>query len=80
MCAPSGGDSAAFGRSCSSDADCACPAPTCLPAPLGYCSRMQCNEPENACPAEFTCFDITPFKEQYASILPNPDVTHVCVQ
>jgi len=75
---PAGGDSSVYGRACSSNDDCECPASVCL-TQLGYCSGTQCLEPGKECPEGGTCLDIAPFRERSSFDVPD-EVTHVCLQ
>lgn len=72
-CEPGEGSPASFGAACMSDDDCACPAPTCLPSPLSYCSRLSCQDDPSVCPAGFTCFNVPASLQQ-------DGVTHLCLR
>ena len=64
--APSETDSAtasapadSFGKACTTPSDCSGKSPVCAPAPLGYCTNLQCSPGEanaGVCPAGFMCF------------------------
>lgn len=48
-----------WGVACTAPEDCGGDSPVCAPAPLGYCTNIDCaaGEPNEAiCPAEWTCY------------------------
>jgi hypothetical protein len=63
-----------FKDSCSSASDCGCHAPDCATAPLGYCTKFNC-DPSDAttCPPDWTCLMIPP------GASPDPTLTHLCL-
>ncbi|HET9934059.1 MAG TPA: hypothetical protein VFQ35_25320 [Polyangiaceae bacterium] len=63
--AGSGGDSSgpaqpdSWAKQCTQPADCTGNSPICAPAPLGYCTNINCSPGEaneGICPAGWTCF------------------------
>lgn len=72
-CVPGEGPAENFGASCMTDDDCACPAPVCLPSPLGYCSQGQCQDDPDTCPSGFTCFEVP-------AALQQDGITHICLR
>lgn len=63
-----------FKAKCESNAECGCHAPACATAPLGYCTRLNCDPkaPED-CPPGWTCLMIPPGSS------PDPSITHLCL-
>jgi hypothetical protein len=50
---------ATFGTPCTDVSQCGGPAPICVPAPLNYCSQLDCHDGEanaGVCPAKWTCY------------------------
>lgn len=49
-----------FGRSCTSDDDCAAPAALCAiqNGPPGFCSSIGCEKDPSICPAGWSCMDL----------------------
>lgn len=74
---PAGGDQSVYGRECTTNDDCECPAAVCL-GPLRICSGTQCLEPGKECPSDMTCTDIRPFRDMASFEVPE-EVTHVCL-
>jgi hypothetical protein len=74
---PAGGDPSVYGRECTTNDDCACPAAVCL-GPLRICSGTQCMDPGRECPEDKTCTDIRPFRDMASFTVPD-EVTHVCL-
>lgn len=63
-----------FQRSCSSSEDCGCHAPDCATAPLGYCTKLNCDPSSSTdCPPGWTCLTIPP------GASPDPEITHLCL-
>ena len=63
-----------FKKSCTSSGDCGCHAPDCATAPLGYCTRLNCDpDDERDCPPGWTCLMIPP------GASPDPSITHLCL-
>ena len=62
-----------FGRACqdgASHTDCACPAPICAIQPgqaTGFCTQIHCDENPDACPAGWSCFDLSAIDPSYPS-------------
>jgi hypothetical protein len=62
-----------FGAACQDGAghtDCACPAPICAIQPgqeSGFCTQIHCDENPAACPAGWSCFDLSAIDPSYPS-------------
>jgi hypothetical protein len=70
-----GGGVAAFGATCSDDANCQGPTDYCVKAPgapTGYCSRKGCKEDASICPSGWACFDLGMFQPGLPSICRKP--------
>jgi hypothetical protein len=55
-----GTSSAAFGKTCTTSAECAAPADFCA-TPPGNCTSTGCEVDPTVCPPTWTCFDLTPY-------------------
>ena len=69
--APACDREAAFGKMCTSDAECACDT-TCIPV-LNLCSKLNCLDDPAGCPEGWTCTDVS-------AQSPDPTVTSLCLQ
>ncbi len=57
-----------FGRACTAQADCSCPAPVCAIQPgakSGYCTQIACDRSPEVCPAGFRCVDLSVINPSY---------------
>jgi len=67
-CGPDAATGGEFGRTCTRQSDCACPAPICAVQPgatSGYCTQIDCDEDSTICPAGFQCIDLSALDPSY---------------
>jgi len=67
-CGPDAAPDGEFGRTCTADSECGCPAPVCAIQPgdaEGFCTQIGCDKDPTLCPAGFTCFDLSVIDPSY---------------
>jgi hypothetical protein len=64
-----------FGEKCTASSECSCHAPDCATAPLGYCTKINCDVSDSAsCPPGWTCLMIP------EGAAPDPSLKTLCLK